>query len=66
MRTDRSRKALHLCSSLAIATALVAGASTARAQSFQGTGTVVSGSATINTGPGTTTVKQVRLHTSIG
>lgn len=52
----RSRKALNLCSSLAIATALVVGANSARAQSFQGTGTFNSGTGTITTGTGTTTI----------
>src|SRR5215213_6887771 len=61
MLTDRSRKALTLCSSLAIATALLAGAGTARAQtapsgSFQGTGTFASGSGTITVGTGTTSI----------
>ena len=65
MLTDRSRKArplsrLALCSSLAIATALVAGPGAARAQSFtesfQGSSTVVSGGATVSTGTNTTTI----------
>ncbi|MCA1662201.1 MAG: hypothetical protein LC648_08645, partial [Novosphingobium sp.] len=56
MLTDRSRKALTLCSSLAIATALLAGASAARAQSFQGNGTFNAGSGNITTGTGTTTI----------
>jgi filamentous hemagglutinin family protein len=56
MLTDRSRKARTLCSSLAIATALLAGASAAQAQSFQGNGTFNSGSGTINTAPNDTTI----------
>ena len=56
MLTDRSRKALSLCSSLAIATALIVGSSTARAQSFLGNGTFASGSGTITVGTGTTTI----------
>ncbi|QGN53475.1 hypothetical protein [Novosphingobium sp. Gsoil 351] len=60
MLTDRSRRALSLCSSLAIATALLAGSGSARAQSFtesfQGTGTVVSGGATITTGTNATNI----------
>lgn len=57
MLTDRSRKARTLCSSLAIATALVVGGGAVRAQSFQGSGSVEAGSANINnTSPGQTTV----------
>ena len=66
MLTERSRIArpasrLTLCSSLAIATALLIGSGQARAQtapsgSFQGTPTVVAGSASISTGTGTTNV----------
>lgn len=55
MLTDRSRKALPFCSSLAIATVLLS-AMPAAAQSFQGSGTFNSGSGTITTGTGTTTV----------
>ncbi|HUQ13913.1 MAG TPA: hypothetical protein VM055_06525 [Novosphingobium sp.] len=56
MLTDRSRKAVTLCSTLAIATALVVGSGAARAQSLQGSSNVVAGSANVTTGPGTTTV----------
>ena len=56
MLTDRRGKALSLCSTLAIAAALAAAPQAARAQSFQGSSTVVGGSAVVNTGPNTTTV----------
>lgn len=55
-RIARSRARLALCSSLAIATGLIVGPGIARAQSFQGTGTVVSGGATITTGTNVTNV----------
>lgn len=51
MKSSRSA----LCSTLALATAMLF-PSAVSAQSFQGTGVVGSGSATISTGPGTTTV----------
>ena len=61
MLTDRSRIARTLCSTLAIATALIVGTGIAHAQtapggSFQGNGTFASGSGTITTGSGTTTI----------
>ena len=66
MLTDRSRIALAhrrlaasrraLCSSLAIATALLVGSGMAQAQSFQGTGVFASGSGTITPGTGSTTI----------
>jgi len=43
-------------SALALATGLMFAASPAQAQSFEGTGNVVEGSATITTGPGTTDI----------
>ena len=55
MLTDRSRKALSFCSSLAIATVLLS-AAPAGAQSFEGTGTFSSGSGSITTGTGSTTI----------
>jgi filamentous hemagglutinin family protein len=55
MLTDRSRRALPFCSSLAIATVLLSAAPVA-AQSFEGTGTFNSGSGSITTGTGTTTI----------
>ena len=56
MLTDRSRIARSLCSSLAIATALIVGSGMAQAQSLQGNGTFASGTGTIGTATGTTTV----------
>lgn len=52
MRRTRSHGDWIAVSSLAVATMLATGGQSARAQSFQGTGTVVGGSATINTNPG--------------
>lgn len=55
MLTDRSRRAaLTLCSTLAIATALVS--APVRAQSFQANATTTFGSATVTTGTGSTTI----------
>lgn len=47
MRANRSRKELAVVSTLAIATVLVTGAIAAHAQSFQASGTVVAGNASI-------------------
>jgi hypothetical protein len=47
MRANRSRKGLAVVSTLAIATVLVTGAIAAHAQSFQATGNVVAGNASI-------------------
>jgi filamentous hemagglutinin family protein len=56
MMTNRRRNALAFCSSLAIATALAAAPQAASAQSFQGSSTVVAGSASVSTGTNTTTI----------
>ena len=56
MLTNRSRTSLALVSTLALGAALAAAPSASRAQSFNGTPTVVSGSAGIVTGVGSTTV----------
>ncbi len=56
MLTDRSRTSLALVSTLALGAALAAAPGSSRAQSFNGTPTVTSGSAAIGTGVGTTTV----------
>jgi hypothetical protein len=57
MTATRTSRRLAVTSTIAIATALLIGkAPEARAQSFQGSGTVVAGSASIVTGPGTTGV----------
>ena len=56
MLTDRSRIARSLCSSLAIATALIVGSGIAQAQSLQGNGVFASGTGGITTSTGTTTV----------
>jgi hypothetical protein len=57
MTATRTSRRLAVTSTIAIATALLIGrAPEARAQSFNGTGNVVAGSASIVTGPGTTGV----------
>ncbi|WP_068076417.1 hypothetical protein [Novosphingobium lentum] len=53
---NRSHRELAITSTLAIAAALVAGVGTAQAQSFQGTGSIVAGNASIVAGGSTTTI----------
>ncbi|MFU7529169.1 beta strand repeat-containing protein [Qipengyuania sp. ASV99] len=52
----KSQLKLSQCSALALSTGLMLAAGTAQAQSFQGTGVVVEGSATIVEGTGTTDI----------
>lgn len=56
MRPMRTRKELALASTTALAVALAAGAIAAHAQSFQASGTVVAGNATINVTPTSTAI----------